>query len=255
MAKRTFFRIFLHQKELLLGRVMPQANNLRIIPASEERLMTEYSPHYNSLNCPPLDQWSPELRIAVFEDRVNGWMLSVARQLAQNSGSSGCAVLSIILSYFEMIALYERGNKAQRSSRHKFYAGLESVARHNAWPGEDLPRLRSQLYRGLRCSLYHEGMISPHAIVTSESLKNEAYEFREGRLVVNPVEMVNAVQNHFTAYIERLRSSDRLDEFTAQFTRSFVQPARYPGVRGLWQLCQCWARHLLRLSTPFRSHE
>jgi hypothetical protein len=222
------------------------------MPPSEEILLAEYSPLYNSLNCPPLDQWSPELQIAVFEDRVNGWMLSVARQLAQESGSSGCAVLSIILSYFEMIALYERGDRAPRKSRLRFYAGLESVAKHNAWPDADVPRLASRLYTDCRCALYHEGMISPHALVCSDRLKNEAYEFREGHLVVNPVEMVNAIQNHFTAYIERLKSSHGLDEFTAQFTRSFVQPDRYGGVRGLWRFFQRLAKHLLRLSTPFR---
>jgi hypothetical protein len=231
---------------------MTEAGNLSKIRTSEEILLAEYSPLYNSLNCPPLDQWRPELRIAVFEDRVNGWMLSVARQLAQQSGSSGCAVLSIVLSYFEMIALYEQGNRAPRKSRHRFNAGLESVARLNAWPDADLPRLSSHLYTGFRCSLYHEGMISPHALVTSQTLKNGAYEFREGRLVVNPVGMVNAVQNHFTAYIERLKSSHGLDEFSAQFVRSFVQPERYGGIRGLWQLFQRWAKHLLRISTPFR---
>lgn len=234
---------------------MMQANNLLKEPALEENLMVEYSPLYNSLNCPPPDQWSPELRVAVFEDRVNGWMLSVARQIAQESARSGCAVLSIILSYFEMIALYERGDAAPLKSRLRFYAGLESVAKHNAWPDADVPRLASRLYTDCRCALYHEGMISPHALVCSDRLKNEAYEFREGRLVVNPERIVDAVENHFTAYIEQLKSSHGLDEFTAQFTRSFVQPERYGGARGFWQLFQGWAKRLLRISRPFRSHK
>jgi hypothetical protein len=216
------------------------------ISAESGPMAYHYNPRYTSENCPPLEHWDLDIKITVFSDRVTTWALDIAQGLVQSNRNAGFAGLSIILSYFEMICLYEKGNKAPWTSRNCFYTGVESVSNYSGWPREELPRLQSQLYTGFRCWLYHQGMVSPHVGVTPDSLKHKAYEFREHRLIINPLELVNAVQDHFTAYVERLRAHQGTEEFLAQFDRSFRGNMRYPGFRGLWQWGRSWTKRLLR---------
>jgi hypothetical protein len=204
-----------------------------------------YGPRYTSENCPPLDHWDLDLKVTVFADRVRTWTLGIAQELLESNRNAGFAALKIILSYFEMITLYEKGNSAPWTSRNCFYEGVRSVASFNGWPQEDLPRLKSQLYSGFRCWLYHQGMVSPYVAVTSDSVKNKAYEFQEHRLIVNPLEMVNAVQRHFDDYVDQLKEARGTAEFLEQFDRSFLGNSQYSGFRGLLQWARRWTKRYL----------
>jgi hypothetical protein len=66
-------------------------------------------------------------KIEIFQNRVNGWMLDIAKQCACIP-HSGFAVLGIILSYFEMIGAFNRGVTDGTGSR-EFKDGIQSVFR------------------------------------------------------------------------------------------------------------------------------
>ncbi|HUS83137.1 MAG TPA: hypothetical protein VM013_07805 [Dehalococcoidia bacterium] len=55
------------------------------------------------------DSLSLEDKIAIFSDGVRGWQLDVADKVLRQDRHSGFAALSIVISYFEMIARYEGG--------------------------------------------------------------------------------------------------------------------------------------------------
>src|SRR5438128_1505393 len=82
---------------------------------------------------------SPSLddKITIFADRVLGWQLDIAEEIRtqieneQNHGTAiqhaGFALLSILFSYFEMIAQYQKGEESDSKSKRFFELGIESV--------------------------------------------------------------------------------------------------------------------------------
>ena len=72
---------------------------------------------------PDLDQ-----KILIFEDRVLWWQLEIAEELhrlieaPENNGKTlqhaAFALISILFSYFEMIAQYQKGESSEGNSRY-----------------------------------------------------------------------------------------------------------------------------------------
>ena len=104
-----------------------------------------------------------ENKIDLFVDRVMGWQLDIADKCIngrlKDFQHSGFAVLSIALSYFEMIAQYHRGSVSKKRSAEYFEHGLRLVYPEvEQYPAEVVNEPLHALYSGVRCGLYHYGL-------------------------------------------------------------------------------------------------
>src|SRR5689334_13563288 len=107
-----------------------------------------------------------EKKIEIFRESVWGSQLHIA-ELAINGGKShdqtedvkplphsDFAVLYILLSYFEMIARYEKGDISEKESRGAFIDGVQLVFPEVCeWPYAPTRTFLDKLYKDLRCGL------------------------------------------------------------------------------------------------------
>src|SRR5262249_44282759 len=141
------------------------------------------SPNFTEEQFPSGGPQTLEEKLLVFSDRVSGWQLAIADQLAAQIPHSGFGVLSIVTSYFEMIGMYIHGpNKTKEvsvrgrgqkqrdwGSREYFEAGVKSVfpqlahqnAQHVRW-------FMRAFYQNVRCGLYHHGATRSRIVLTGE---------------------------------------------------------------------------------------
>ncbi|MEW6351443.1 MAG: hypothetical protein AB1646_20515 [Thermodesulfobacteriota bacterium] len=172
------------------------------------------------------------MKISIFEDRINGWMLNIADALYAKIPHSGYAVLSIVLSYFEMIVHYrdgvtedleelEKGGKPPLGSAELFKKGAEWVMKDGGWPqgnGDEVERFRDMLYHFLRCGLFHSGM-AYHKVWVSKDLR-QVYFFQGDDLFIDPQLLTQALKNHFDDYIRDLRAGSN-DVLIKNFEKRF----------------------------------
>jgi len=179
------------------------------------------SPHFKNTDFPEV--WSLDQKIEIFADRVIGWQINIAQQCADNIPHSGFAVLSIVMSYLEMIAKFKDGyindNKDKKSGPYfkkecaQFLSILSNIA----------PNLRNKvadkIWAGVRCALYHTG-ITKDINLSGDFLSSIEYTAPYEKVDINPHRLVPDLQKHFQAYIEELRNhtNERLrSNFEARF--------------------------------------
>ena len=151
-----------------------------------------------------------EDKILVFEDRVFGWQLNIAAELMKHDGDAGFAVLHIVTSYFEMIAMYIHGPGPAGSAEY-FKKGARAAfpelddehPQHVRW------FIRS-LYRAVRCGLYHQGMTRVGILLSGDI--GAPYEFNDlgpgkHEIIINPKLLTDHLRAHLEDYLKRLRDS------------------------------------------------
>lgn len=158
-------------------------------------------------------------KIELFVERLEGWQLGVAHEVIQKQVShQGFAVLSIVVSYFEMIAKYRAGYADNGQSSYYFKEGVKEV-----FPSLSLPEHKdvlAVLYEDLRCGLYHVGMTRHRVLLTESFPLPLAYNPRIKMVAVNPVMLVNAIQAHLTLFAAELRDKNNLI-FRRNFEKRF----------------------------------
>ena len=146
-------------------------------------------------------------KILIFEDRINGWFLEVAQELLNKINESEgfprsyFAVLAILALYFEMIGQYASGQSSQNMSKRIFRQGMEEV-----FGDEFAPNQRTEIYKSLRCALYHNGL-TKGAIVGK--LHIEPIYFDHGYIFINPHSLLEKLKEHFEFFIETLKNPDQ----------------------------------------------
>jgi hypothetical protein len=141
-----------------------------------------------------------EEKVAIFADSVRGWHLDIAQLTGNVSRHSGFAVMSIVMSYFEMVAKHRAGVTRKGKSERYFKEGL-------AWV---LPSLSAndpvlhKFYESIRCDLYHESRTGSGIEITADPKV-----FMEGitdgtAMRVNPFNLVEYLEAHFSGYILEL---------------------------------------------------
>jgi hypothetical protein len=154
--------------------------------------------------------WPPSLnqKIDIFEDRVQGWQLSIAESCRTVSEHSGYGVLHIITSYFEMIAKYLEGFAARGQSEEYFRKGALAVLPETAATSDTVLK---HLYEGLRCGLYHGGMTTPRILI-SWGADHPMLPSADGELLLlNPELLLNRMTAHFSGYVSDLRNTANHD--------------------------------------------
>ena len=168
------------------------------------------SPHFQDIDFP--SGMSLDQKIEVFADRVKGWQLDIAQQCADNIPHSGFAVLSIVCSYFEMIAKFQDGFTKDGKSEEYFSRGFDNVFPNLSNPSPEIrERLLKKLYKDVRCGLYHAGITGPNIELSGDFDFSVAFAVRPDRVQINPHRLVPDLKQHFQSYIRQLRNHKNED--------------------------------------------
>lgn len=177
------------------------------------------SPRFNG---DKLSRGTLEDKIDVFEDQVKGWTLQHAYFLTDKSNPSGAhnagfAILMLCGAYFETIECCYRGRASkQGDSKNFFRAGFlrvfpdlpakaQGVVQGNL--SEEVDKLVNELYGEVRCGLYH-GMATKARVLI---LRNRMpvtftlHNYTLSAIVIDPWAFLEAVGNHFVAFLKDLR--------------------------------------------------
>ncbi len=159
-------------------------------------------------------------RIAAFEVQVRGRILNHAHALASDqynlSEHAGFAILMLVSSYFEAIEAFYRGRPSEGKSLEFFSAGFLKVfpeiparLKFAQNPNVQDAVLR-EIYRQLRCGLYHEGMTKGKIVVRRDGgplgfLFEPKQSFPVVTIVIDPWHVLSNVEAHFTTFITQLK--------------------------------------------------
>ena len=193
--------------------------------------MVWISPNYRDTDFPhPL---SLDNKITVFLDRISGWQLDIADKcingekdpsgniIRQPLTGAGFATLSIVLSYFEMIAKHRDGFQNTGRSEHYFKEGVRSVFPIlTTYPRRVVDDLLDALYKGTRCGLYHCAITNSKILLTGETRSPMVFKPTIPRLIINPHLLVPVLKNHLETYGRDLRNTSNTQlrqDFEARF--------------------------------------
>lgn len=172
-------------------------------------------------------------KVSIFQDRVIGWQLEVARHVVDAVPDSSFAVIHILASYFEMFGKFQEGNLGN-ASRKFFVMGLR-----DAFP--DIPFTKSEtdlVYEEFRCSLYHVALTGPKVLLSRDydhPLSIGITNNGTAVVKVNPQTLPRHLEKHFRSYIRKLRDPVNVDLRT-NFEKRFDhqgQPFRKSTTLGL----------------------
>lgn len=148
-----------------------------------------------------------EKKIDVFEERVRVWQLDVAVEIERQINvtqdqdepmkHAGYALISILLSYFEMVGEVLTGAKGK--STNNFVAGFENV-----FPGALSEINIRKIYKRVRCGMYHVAHTTKGTVVSGVFSAAFLMDAKDN-VCVNPHLMVHAVREHFDEFVSRLR--------------------------------------------------
>lgn len=113
---------------------------------------------------------------------------------------SGFAIVSIVLSYFEMISQFESGSSSDGNSKEYFIRGFRSVYPTAVLSDPDI----KEIYAWARCGWYHSAMPKNETGLSRDA--TQAFEKERSYLVINPTKLVQDVQQHFLDYLAKLRN-------------------------------------------------
>lgn len=159
-------------------------------------------------------------KITIFTDRISGWQLEIAEKCINGEKDSsgnivtqllvgaGFATLSIVLSYFEMIAKYQDGYRNTNRSKQYFKKGVRSVFPIlGTYSQAIVNNLLNALYKGARCGLYHNAITNSKILLTGDVSYPLGYDSSTHRLIINPHLLVPALKSHLANYERESRNN------------------------------------------------
>lgn len=182
--------------------------------------------------------------VDAFENRIDGWYLNPAQELAKD-GHQAFSVLALDCLVIDMLSQFYLGKT--RSSMDFFVdyssnvlgfckhlnPAIEYIKTNNN-PGT-LDTEAKALYVGFRCGILHEGHIALYggidpgqSAVFSFEYPSTSVKYSDGRdcpsLTINPLELLNHIDREFRRYLTLLKSgTDQLliNHFKIKFQSSF----------------------------------
>lgn len=154
--------------------------------------------------------------IDVYEDRLKGWMLDRADQMAQLPNGE-FAALAIALAFFEPHWSFVVGETSNNRSRQYFKKGFMDVfpvptpGPGMGEPPADFPdRVANYVYERARCGLFHSGMARtgiliadyPQALNVSTHLET----FEIGAVIVNVRIVLSTIRYALDVYVTKVRT-------------------------------------------------
>lgn len=169
--------------------------------------MQQVSPRFTSEK---LASGRLEDKIDIFEDRLRGWFLAPARRLLDDDNGA-FAALHVLLAYFEAHAIYSRGEDSKNRSKQFFIEALVQVL--GLHKGDSplppfLTEVGERLYDGVRCGLFHDGMIrhgvlvrrggQPLVVAVSQDWKIQG-------IILDVDSFTHSIERHLDDYLAQLR--------------------------------------------------
>jgi hypothetical protein len=150
--------------------------------------------------------------VDVFEDRIRNWFLMPAERLLEIPHCQIAAV-SILITYFEGIAVYLSGKDSKNKSFEFFEQGFSKV-----FSIQDRNALRivaRAVYDQARCGFAHDGMfrnrlffsdVPSKALIVSLPKKDSVLNLSHiESIVINPNRFCESIRIHFEGFLKRLR--------------------------------------------------
>lgn len=193
--------------------VQTGGNESRISPFEAKKLVM-ISPHFSRdyLKDPTIDK-----KLAVFEDRIRYWLIDQAKALASRP-HGGMAALVVSFVYFELYAMYYRGEDSNRKSQEFFVSGFCSVFRLEGTKTGEAKRIAEAMWDRVRCGLYHFGVVKP-GVALDDSIDfftyaedqevDDEYDFYSAG--INVRKLIDVIESHFSSYMTRLRDEKEVD--------------------------------------------
>ena len=172
------------------------------------------SPNYKSdkLDSPSIDDL-----IDVYEDRIVGWVLDPAAQLADTANGAPAA-LCLLLTYFEGAWSYRTRTSSDGRSREYFISGFVDVFKSPNNSPELLRKLGAVLYRDARCGFFHEGLFRDRIYVATMNRdivitlpRRKGQLDLEGEIqsaLIDVRRCIEGAKKHLAAAIAELRDPD-----------------------------------------------
>ncbi|MCK4552981.1 hypothetical protein KAT80_02150 [Candidatus Pacearchaeota archaeon] len=146
-------------------------------------------------------------KIAVYQDRVNGWFLDIA-ELLKDEFHSGFVILMICMSQLEGIEQFRRGKKTNFSESKEVIK--DSLRRIFTIPSQHEKALEI-LVNDVRHGLFHDGMVRKKILINSD-LANAILLGVDGEsILINPHLFLTALKIDFDKYITHLTDSVNVD--------------------------------------------
>jgi hypothetical protein len=137
-------------------------------------------------------------KIELFRDRVTGWQIEIAEEMLSKIPDSGYGAISVLFSYFEMMAEILKGTPSNSASKIFFGDGYKAVYPMSPLTSPEIELVHSQV----RCGMYHSGFTKPGTQIGSAY--PEAVSVVSGYVFINPHKLVADIKAHFERYIKLL---------------------------------------------------
>ena len=181
------------------------------------------SRHYSDYHLK--DNENIESRIAVYEDQVRGWFLDQARILEKASDHGAFVLLLIVLSYIEAHVIFYKGEDSEGQSKAFFREGFKAIFPRKTDNTDILDKALNDLYREVRCGLFHTGMVRGKVILSGGFTSSfEIITDASNSVVqiqVNPHKALNEIEDHLARYLMRLRNPDE-KQLRSNFSKAWA---------------------------------
>jgi hypothetical protein len=152
-----------------------------------------------------------ENRIAVYEDRLRGWLVRWAEHLndvrIDERRHAGFAVVQLALAYFEPLTAFLRGqDTAPKKAAEFFRAGVLEVFPELAGD-DDKDSILEILCKDARTRLFHDGVALKRLRLEDDPDGNRAFRYDAAARVLSVCRhnLVRRIAAHLDRYVERLR--------------------------------------------------
>lgn len=157
-----------------------------------------------------------EHKIRIFKRQVKEWFLERASSLLSDE-DNGFVTLMIATSYIEGIEQYRQGKSSDGNSKAFF---KESVKRIFGIQSCFDSRL-DDLYKDLRCELFHNGMTGPYIRIHSMTI-DKPIDFSDDKIInINQRLFLEKVEKDFEQYITDLKDTTK-EELRNNFNKLYT---------------------------------
>ncbi|ORJ52555.1 hypothetical protein [Geothermobacter hydrogeniphilus] len=159
--------------------------------------------------------------IDIFEDRTRVWLLDTVSHLLELEHGYFAAI-SLLLTYFEGIAIYLEGRDSQDKSKAFFKKGFVDVFKKSGFDEQLLNKIGSEFYSEARCGFFHDGMFRNKILISF--MKKEALTITFPKIdgildlngniesiIVNPKSFFDSINFHFESFISDLKNKTNID--------------------------------------------
>ena len=174
-----------------------------------EILVWALSPKYSTLDFPDCPRgMTLDQKINVFEDRVSGWQIGIARAILDcGIEHSDFALLQILVCFFEMLGAYLSGSTAKGRESRNFKEGLKATIPNIA---EDAELGLDAVWKKIRNGVYHIGLVKAGVLLRCGTGRPIRFVPETNSLEVCAAELLGEIEARFRAYVADLQNHENL---------------------------------------------